>query len=186
MFLRSKPMRVPPEELAGRLVAALGAALPSPGPTVAAAGADVVVSWEDGPAAGTVADVVATVVNWEVRTPAAPPPKRGVPSVVLDRRFSEQALAVAVVRYQASNVRPYDSANEAAVAGLVALLEVDDPTRSGYPVPDTMAALLLEAADPADLDQRCGTNASPADRLAVKLSALGYDRLWEIAWSQVR
>ena len=185
VFFRSKPMRVAPSELAERLAAALEAELPGAGIDVAAAGGDVALSWEDGPAAGTVADVVAGVVNWEVRTPAAAPTKAGAPSVVLDRRFSDRALAVAVVRYQASHVRPYHSSGEGAVAGLVALLEVEDPARSGYPVPDTMAELLLEADDPDDLDARSGSDPSPADRLAAKLTALGYDRLWEVAWSRV-
>jgi hypothetical protein len=93
----------------------------------------VVVRWEDGPAAGTVADVVAGVVNWEVRTVGAPPAKQGAPAVLLGRTLTDRALAVAVVRFRASNVRPYDSTSEKAVAALTALLEVDDPGRSGYP-----------------------------------------------------
>ena len=76
VFFRSKPSRIPPEEVRDRLAGALAEALS--GVTVDVAvdeeGA-VVARWDDGPAAGTVADVVAGVVNWEVRTPGAPPAK---------------------------------------------------------------------------------------------------------------
>lgn len=187
VFFRSKPSRVPPAELRLRLEAAFADALPGAGiEVVEGVGDEVVLSWADGPAAATVADVVGTVVNWEVRTEAAPPSKAGVPSVVLARSFSSRALAVAVVRYQASNVRPYVSTSERAVAGLATLLEVDEPARCGYPVPDAMADLLLAAPDPDGLDALAGAEASPADRLAAKLTALGYDRLWAKAWGEVR
>jgi hypothetical protein len=185
VFLRSKPTRVAPAALAARLATVLGEAHGGTAFDLGAGDADVTVRWEDGPAAATVADVAGTLVNWEVRTLAAPPARAGASAVVLDRRFSPQALAVAVVRYQASNVRPYDSTDERAVATLVGLLEVDDPASSGYPVPDAMAALLLAAPDPAGLAARTGDRASPADRLAAKLTALGYDRLWAIAWSGI-
>ena len=185
VFFRSKPTRVAPSELAERLGAALAERFAGTGFDVGHGADDVRLRWEDGPAAGTVADVVGTVVNWEVRTPSAPPSKPGVPTVVLDRRFSPRALAVAVVRYQASNVRPYRSSSEQAVAGLVELLEVDDPATSGYPVPDAMADLLLAEPEPDDLHERTGPDASPADRLAAKLTAVGYDRLWSAAWSAV-
>lgn len=186
VFLRSKPTRITVEELQVRLTAALTQAVPQARVACDAGGADeVVLRWTDGPAAGTVADVVATVVNWEVRTVGAPAARAGAPAVLLDRSFSPDAVAVAVIRYQASNVRPYDSTSERAAAGLTALLEVDEPARSGYPVPDAMAALLLAAPDPDDLDERAGPDASGADRLAAKLVALGYDRLWHEAWSRV-
>ena len=104
---------------------------------------------------------------------------------MLDRSLSDRALAVAVVRYRASNVRPYHSGSEKAVAALTELLEVDDPGRSGYPVPDAMADLLLAAPEPDALDERAGPDPSRADRLAAKLELLGYDRLWHTAWSGV-
>lgn len=200
VFLRSKPTRIEPEALRATLAEALAAALGPDTPSVeVGTGQEVVLSWLDGPAASTVADLVAGVVNWEVRTVAAPAAKAGAPAVLLARRFSPQALAVAVVRYHASNVRPYDSRQAVAVERLGALLEVDDPTVSGYPVPDAMAALLLAAPDPGMIepgaaapDDTAGAgepgaltrpDASPADRLAAKLVALGYDRLWHDAWS---
>ncbi len=186
MFFRSRPTRIEAGALRDRLAAELASSMPSAAIDAAVgAGDEVVLSWEDGPAASTVADVVAAVANWEVRSVAAPAAKAGAPAVLLARRFSPGALAVAVVRFQASNVRPYDSANPRSVERLTALLEVDDPGRSGYPVPDAMASLLLAAPDPDDLAERVGEDASPADRLAAKLGALGWDRLWHQAWSAV-
>ena len=176
VFFRPRPTKLAPDEVAARLAPLL------PGVVVETDGADVVLSWEDGPAAATMADVVATVVNWEVRTPSQPPGRPG-PAVLVRRTFSPAALAVAVVRHQGSSVRPYDSADPKAVASLSGLLEVDGPQRSGYPVVDAMAALLVEAPDPDGLSVADG--ASPADRLSAKLRALGYDALWARAWSSV-
>jgi hypothetical protein len=187
VFFRSKPSRIPPVEVRDRLSSALSEALGGVTIDVVVDDSGVVVArWDDGPAAGTVADVVAGVVNWEVRTPGAPAAKEGAPAVVLDRSLSDRALAVAVVRYRASSVRPYHSGSDKAVAALTELLEVDDPARSGYPVPDAMADLLLVADDPEALDERAGPDASRADRLAAKLELLGYDRLWHTAWSGVQ
>ncbi len=186
VFLRSRPTRITADALCVRLEEALARGLPGRAIHVeAGSGDEVILRWEDGPAAAHVAEVVAGVVNWEVRSPGATASKPGVPAVVLARRFSPGALAVAVVRYQASHVRPYDSGREDAGSDLAALLDVDDPTRSGYPVPDAMAELLLAAPDPADLDERLSADPSPADRLSVKLDILGYDHLWHAAWSAV-
>lgn len=185
VFLRSKPTRIDPGDLAHRLLAALAERHPGTSFQVQPRDGEVTVGWEDGPAVATMTEVVAPLANWEVRTAAAPPARAGAPAVIVQRRFSDRALAVAVIRYQGSNVRPYDSAVEPAVTALVSLLEVDEPARSGYPVPDAMAELLLAAPDPDDLDDRLAPDATRADRLALKLSALGYDRLWATAWSDV-
>ena len=186
VFFRTRPTRVEPGKLRDRLAAALASALPGATFDVDVGdGDEVVVRWLDGPAAATVADVVGGVVNWEVRGVGAPAGKPGAPAVLLGRRFSPLALAVAVVRFQASNVRPYDSTSPVAVERLTALLEVQDPARSGYPVPDAMAALLLAARDPDGLAERVGPEATPADLLATKLGVLGWDRLWHEAWSAV-
>src|SRR3712207_1602118 len=169
VFFRSRPTKLPPDEAAARIAEALGGAVDA---TVE--GADVVLSWRDGPAASTVAAAVAPIVNWEVRGRSQSPTRPG-PAVLVARTFSPEALALAVVRYRGSSVRPYDSTDAAAVTKLSGLLEIDEPARSGYPVVDAMATLLLEADDPAvDLPE----DASPADRLAAKLTALGYDALW--------
>jgi hypothetical protein len=176
VFFRQRPTKLPAAEAAARIADALGGRVEA---TVH--GDDVVLSWRDGPAAATVGDAVAPIVNWEVRGRSQPPERPG-PGVLVARTFSPEALAVAVVRYRGSSVRPYDSSDPAAVAKLSGLLEIDDPARSGYPVVDAMAALLLAADEPA-LD--VADDASPADRLAAKLSALGYDALWNRAWSTV-
>lgn len=176
VFFRARPTKLGAAEAAARVAELL------PDVAVEVAGDDVALSWEDGPAAASVAAAVATVVNWEVRTPSQPSERPG-PSVLVRRTFSPAALAVAVVRHQGSSVRPYDSSDPRAVASLSGLLEIDGPARSGYPVVDAMATLLLDAPDPDGLAVPDG--ASPADRLSAKLQAVGYDALWARAWSSV-
>lgn len=179
VFFRARPTKLGPEEAARRIEGALAVALPSNAFDVRLEQGTPVIGWHDGPSGGRVADVVVSVVNWEVRTRGVTPARSGEPSVLLDRSFSPAALAVAVIRHQASHVRPYTSGDPGSVAGLSALLEVDDPAVSGYPVVDAMAALLLAAADPA---LSLADDATPADRMAAKLTALGYDALWAVAW----
>jgi hypothetical protein len=116
-----------------------------------------------------------------VRGVHVPPERPGAPAVLLDRELSDAALAVAVVRFAGSNPRPYDSGNPKAVETLGRLLDEDDPARSGYPVVDRMAELLLEQGD----REAAGTGASRADHLAAALTALGYDALWRVAWSEL-
>ncbi|CAN5497810.1 hypothetical protein BH18ACT1_BH18ACT1_05100 [soil metagenome] len=43
---------------------------------------------------------------------------------------------------------------------------------------DTMAGLLLAAAEPG-----APSGETRADRLSAKLTALGYDELWKVAWT---
>jgi hypothetical protein len=183
VFFRARPTKLPPDEARRRLDDALGAAFPAAGMAVRLEDGVPVVAWEDGPAGMQVADVTGSVVNWEVRSLGLRPGRAGAPAVLLDRAFSAPALAVAVIRHQASHVRPFSSTDERAVADLSALLETDDPARSGYPVVDAMAALLLEAPEPDDLAVPEG--ATPADRMAAKLTALGYDALWAVAWKGI-
>lgn len=177
VFFRQRPTKLTPAEAAERLAAVVG-----DGVSVSVEGGDVVLAWEDGPSASTVAGRVADVVNWEVRGRAQPPERPG-PAVLVARTFTPAALAVAVVRFQGSSVRPYDSCDPAAVAKLSGLLDIDEPARCGYPVVDAMAALLLEAPGPPGLV--VPDDASPADRLSAKLRALGYDSLWNRAWATV-
>ena len=176
VFFRQRPTKLPAEEAAERIAAALDGAV-----SASVEGADVVLTWEDGPSASTVAAVVGPIVNWEVRGRSQAAERPG-PAVLVARRFSPAALAVAVVRYRGSSVRPYDSSVPTAVATLSALLDIDEPARCGYPVVDAMAAFLVEAPDVAVV---VADDASPADRLAAKLTALGYDALWNRAWSTV-
>lgn len=183
VFFRPRPTKLGPEEAVLRLGSALGAAFPSAGLEVRLDGGIPVVAWHDGPAGERVAGVIGSVVNWEVRTRRPAAARAGGPAVLLDRSFSAAALAVAVIRHQASHVRPYASTDEGAVASLSALLEVDDPALSGYPVVDAMATLLLEAPEPGGMT--LPDDATPADRMAAKLTALGYDTLWGIAWKGI-
>jgi hypothetical protein len=181
VFFRPRPTRVEPEDLRRRLLAALAERWPDGGFEVRLDDGTPVVAWHDGPAAGSVAGVVAGLVNWEVRGVAMAPERPGAPAVLLDRSLSDAALAVAVVRFAGSNVRPYDSANPKAVETLGRLLDEDDPATSGYPVVDRMAELLLERGDPA----AGGPDASRADHLAAALTALGYDAVWRVAWTEL-
>jgi len=183
VFFRPRPTKLGPDEASRRLESALAAAFPSAGIEVHLDNGTPVVAWHDGPAGARVAGVIGSVVNWEVRTRGPAATRAGGPAVVLDRSFSASALAVAVIRHQASHVRPYASTDEGAVAGLSALLEVDDPAVSGYPVVDAMATLLLEASEPEVMT--LPDDPTPADRMAAKLTALGYDALWGIAWKGI-
>jgi hypothetical protein len=181
VFFRSRPTRIDPEDLVRQLAASLGGRWPAAAFDVRLDGSTPVVAWHDGPAPSSVTDVVAGLVNWEVRGVAVPPERPGAPAVLLDRTLSDAALAVAVVRFAGSNPRPYDSATPRAVETLGRLLDVDDPGTSGYPVVDRMAELLLERAD----REAAGPGASRADHLAAALTALGYDALWTVAWKEL-
>jgi hypothetical protein len=181
VFFRSRPTRVEPEDLRRRLQAALDERWPDASFEVGLDEGNPVIAWHDGPAPSAVTEVVGGLVNWEVRGVRTAPERPGAPAVLLDRSLSDAALAVAVVRFAGSHPRPYDSSRPAAVEDLGGLLDVDDPARSGYPVVDRMAELLLERrpSDVADPD------ASPADHLAAALTALGYDALWAVAWKEL-
>ena len=183
MFFRQRPTKLAPDEAGRRLEEAIGAAFPSAGIGVRLDDGVPVVVWCDGPSGSRVADVIGSVVNWEVRSRGLRAGRPGAPAVLLDRSFSAPALAVAVIRHQASHVRPFASTDEGAVASLTALLETDDPGQSGYPVVDAMARLLLEAPEPDGL--ALPEDATPADRMAAKLTALGYDAIWAVAWKDM-
>lgn len=144
-------------------------------------------SWHDGPSEASVAGVVGELPGWRLLVALSDPDSvaqaiedgdRRTP-VWLRRSFSDEALAVAVVRYQASTVRPYDSARPGAEAKLRDLLDIDDPSSSGYPLTDAMATLLLADAPDPDDDQP-----TRADAWSRHLTALGYDRLWNQAYAE--
>ncbi len=185
VFFRRRPTRIDAGELQTRLAELLATRTgASDIDVVVDAPTRVVLRWTDGPASARVADVVAEVVNWEVRGPSGAPPESAV--VVLDRRFSARAIAVAVVRYAAANVSPYDSNDPRAVARLSTILDQDNPATSGYPIADRIAGLLLaEAPGHADDPGVGNDQPSPADTLAATLAAVGYDRLWHQAWREV-
>ncbi len=180
VFFRRRPTRIDPGPLGDALRRVLAeAGIAGVEVVVAERGRQAELRWEDGPSSTRVAALVAEVVNWDVRGPDSGS-SDGDPVVILDRSFSPTALAVGVVRYAAAHPRPYDSTDERAVARLSALLDQDDPAVSGYPIADQVARLLLERGTP-DRPAASG-DTTPADRLALALADLGYDRLWHEAW----
>ncbi len=182
---RARPTRMAPEELQRGLVRAVASSFPGADVTVTMDdGGGPRLSWHDGPSGSAVADAVGEVVNWEVRVATSSAGDARI--VLLDRTFSDRALAVAVVRHQASHVRPYDSATRSAVESLSGLLDEDDPQRSGYPVTDAIAAMLLDTSPPPGFEPHLGPDVTRADHLSAKLSALGYDALWARAWGELR
>lgn len=144
------------------------------------------IGWHDGPAEASVAEAVGELPGWRFAVDleggdgdgATGDDDRRSP-IWLRRTFSDEALAIAVVRFQASAVRPYDSTRDGAESRLRDLLDVDDPAVSGYPLTDAMAALLL--ADPPAADDASPTR---ADAWSRRLTALGYDNLWNQAYAE--
>jgi hypothetical protein len=171
-------------ELRERVGSVLAAAHPDVRFALADPDADPSVGWHEGPAETRVAELVGPLPGWSMVSawlgadPDAGPPSG--PVLLLRRTFSERALALAVVRYRASHPRPYSAASDVARRRLWAILDEDDPARSGYPLTDAIADLLLASPDPD-----CGPEpvADPAERLARRLEAAGYDRLWNRAWA---
>ena len=168
-------------QLRAQVVGALGESFPDLAVAVAGEDEPPALTWHDGPAEGTVAVLVGEVPGWQIESgvlgpdPDAPSRPRTA-TLVLHRTFSDRALAAGVVRYQASNVRPYDPDRPGARERLWAILEEDDPADSGYPLVDAMATMLLDGVDLTGVDDR-------AALLAARLTELGYDRLWSKAWS---
>lgn len=173
------------DELRARLVDEVPAAFPATSFTFAAAAdTEPLVSWFEGPAEGSVAAVVGEVPGWKVEsTMLGPDPDApsGLKPLRFERSFSDAALALAVVRYQASGVRPFERSRPGAVDKLWAILEEDDPAVSGYPLTDAIRDLLVGAPDPPDVQW----SDDPAERWAQKLAAIGYDRLWNQAYAAV-
>jgi hypothetical protein len=174
-------------ELRVRVLDALATAFPATAFDVAAADAPPCLSWRDGPAEGSVAGVVGLVGDvpgWTVESSMLGPDPhgpRGVQVLRLVRSFSDAALALAVVRFHAAGVRPFERSRPGAVDTLWAILEEDDPATSGYPLTDRIRDLLMAAPEPAGMSW----SDDPAERWAQKLVAVGYDRLWSQAWSTV-
>ena len=142
-----------------------------------------ILRWRDGPGESTVAEAVGDVVGWSWSLWQPEPADEGS-QVWLDRAFSVESLAVAVVRYRASHVVPYDSERDRSRADLREILDTDHPQVSGFPLTDAMAARLLDEPDPADAE--LDSAPTGADRLSRKLEALGYDRLWNEVYASVR
>lgn len=147
------------------------------------------ISWTDGPAGETYADAIGDLPGW---TLVAGDPggdvDTGGPVLFVRRDLGELATAVAVVRFYGAQGRHWSSTSERAADREVwrSLTAVDDPEISGYPIPDIMAALLIEAPDPDPPTTNTGIGGSTrADALAAKLAAVGYEKLWAIAFAAV-
>lgn len=145
------------------------------------------VSWTDGPAGETFVDAVGDLPGWTLMA-GDPGGDVSVPSPVLfvRRDLSDAALAVAVVRFYGAQGRHWSSTEgTAGREAWRAVTQIDDPARSGYPIPDTMAALLLDSPDPDGLPAPAGDTMSRADAMAAKLAGVGYEKLWAIAFAAV-
>jgi hypothetical protein len=171
-------------ELRDRLAQDVPAAFPATLFTFSPADDEPLVTWFEGPAEGSVAAVMGDVPGWACEsTMLGPDPDApsGMRVVRFDRSFSDAALALAVVRYQASGVRPFERARPGAVERLWAILEEDEPSSSGYPITDAIRDLLVGAPEPAGVTW----SEDGAERWAQKLAAIGYDALWNQAYASV-
>lgn len=176
-WLRSRPSPLPPDESCALLAARLGAAFPSAAPAVeivaAAAGEEIAVRWQDGPSTAAVRVAAGEVPGWSWEG-------SGDRRLRAERSYSDAAIARALVRFYGSQGRHYDPDDERRREAFVTLLDVDDPGRSGYPVVDAIADLLLLEAD---------RSAEPGDdrvrTLSDRLRDAGYERLWAVAIDRV-
>ena len=179
--IRRRPGR---DDVRRRLESAIGAG----GVEVDDGGGPLVLRWAGGPAPSTVLTAAGDLPGWDAVAPppgVAPAPDLGTTTVALVRHLSERALAVGVVRFQASAGRPWSSLATRDHDRFGAIVDVDHPAveRSGYPVVDAMVELLL--AEPAPAGPPPRPLPTPADELAWRLEVAGYDRLWAVAWSRL-
>lgn len=174
----------PWSELRAAVLADLARALPADDFEASGDEEPACVSWTDGPSFSTVSAAIGSPPGWTVASwpdflpPPEPAPGRPSPLLLLRRRFGDDALAVAVVRFAASNVRPFDSTNAAHHAPMTAIVDVDDPANCGYPLVARVARMLLDESGP----RLPGSDVNPADRLSHALSEAGYETLWNRAW----
>ncbi|MFI5042544.1 MAG: hypothetical protein ACHQNA_11980 [Acidimicrobiales bacterium] len=140
------------------------------------------IAWLDGPGPDRVAEALGDLPGWTLIAGPSGGDIGGDELVLaLDRRLSDAALAIAVVRFYASQGRHWHSRARPADQGIWrALTGIDDPAKSGYPIPDAIARMLLEAPDPVALPD----GPTRADVLASKLAIVGYDKLWAVAFAE--
>jgi hypothetical protein len=181
-WLRSSPEPPPWDAVRAGLIE-LGVGLPAldwvvSGPTDLPS-----VRWTDGPGPGTVTAALGDLPGWTlVEGPPASDLSTGGPVLHLDRTLSDTALAVCLVRFYASRGRHWHTTEGPAHQDAWrALTGADDPGRSGYPIPDEVARLLLAEPDPPELP----VGPTRADELSAKLRLIGYERLWAVAFAAV-
>jgi hypothetical protein len=138
-----------------------------------------IVAWVDGPAVATVAARVGDVTGWQWGRDIGENVGENIAEniIVARRSFSVRSVATALVRFYGSEGRHYSSEDERRRPIFDALLEIDDPARSGYPIVDAVVELLLAQPDlPTEPD---------VDALSAALRAARYERLWEQAYVAV-
>jgi hypothetical protein len=143
------------------------------------------VHWHEGPSIATVQAAAGELLGWEWRAVApavtpSQPPETGASTLWVRRSLSIPALAVAVVRFYGARGRYFTVADERGHQGFAEICDTDDPARSGYPIVDAIAAMLVEAVDPARLPV-----GGEIDALSARLRELGYERLWAAAYRAV-
>jgi len=182
-WLRSRPERPAWPDLRARLLAVAAEQFPATAFAVSGADDDAVVRWTDGPGPDTLVGALGDLPDW-ILVAGAPADDidPSAPVLHLDRTLSDPALAVAIVRFYASQGRHWSS-SEGAVGrdAWRTLTGIDDPAPSGYPIADAVARLLVGEPDPPGLPH--GPNR--AEVLSAKLAAVGYERLWAIAFAEV-
>jgi hypothetical protein len=114
--------------------------------------------------------------------PAADDVQSDGPVLFLDRTLSDEALAVCLARFYASQGRHWRSSEASRYQeAWRELIGEDDPAQCAYPIPATMARLLLAAPDPPGLP----SGPTRADVLSAKLAAIGYETLWAVGFADV-
>lgn len=173
-WLRPRPAPATWDEVRARLVELGGFDLGDDPPTA---------TWTDGPGPATLAEALGPPPGWTLTT--GPPGGDVVaagPTLHLDRRLSDRALAVCLVRFYGSRGRHWSTGvGAASQQAWRDLTDQDDPARCPYPIPATIADLLLETPDPPGLP----TGPTRADVLSAKLAGVGYERLWSVAFARV-
>lgn len=153
------------------------------------------VAWHEGPSITTVAALVGELTGWQwaavapTAEPAEPPvgPAGQAQTLWVRRSLSERAIASSLVRFYGARGRYFRTTDAARYReAFAAICDVDDPSRSGYPIVDAVVDLLLGAGATHSAGHGGGAPGDPIDELSARLERLGYDNLWARAYAQVR
>jgi len=142
-----------------------------------------VAAWVDGPGPETVVERLGGLPGWVVAMgpPAADVQSDG-PVLFLHRTLTDEATAVCLARFYASQGRHWRSSEPPRYQeAWRALTGADDPAECDYPIAVSVGRLLLAAPDPAGLP----AGPTSADVLSAKLAAIGYEALWAVAFAEV-
>ena len=180
-WLQIRPKAAPWEEVRPQVAEAVGRL----GAAIAVGDDPPSLAWHDGPAVATVREAVGELAGWAWTRersfgPSGEAPPTKAPTLEVRRTFSERALAVALVRFYGARGRYFTTADAAGADAFDALLDVDDPARSGYPIVDAVTDLLLAADAVA-----AAPGTDRIDALSARLRAAGYENLWAVAYRRV-